>query len=126
LTTSRGHPFHMHIYRVQVVSGCVEHEIGEWYDTISSMGECVVRFPAVNFGGRVVFHCHVLPHEDNGAMAWLNVLNSPPADEERVCRENYDGSTLPFVSNSAGGRRSIEVAPLVSALVGAMVVGVRP
>jgi hypothetical protein len=32
-----------------------------------------VQFNAVNIGGRAVMHCHILRHEDGGAMSWLNV-----------------------------------------------------
>ena len=75
------HPFHLHIYHMQVVTqgGCGQHEEGEWYDTISD-GSCTVRFRTIDYGGRVVFHCHVLSHEDNGAMGWVSVTGGPAAD----------------------------------------------
>ena len=84
------HSFHLHIYHVQVVgtydvSGnrkfgfdCGHHQYGEWYDVIS--GFCIVRFRMIDFGGRVVLHCHVLKHGDDGSMIWINVAGGPPVD----------------------------------------------
>lgn len=67
------HPFHLHIFHVQVVSpdGCGDlHEFGEFYDTIYSPGiDCIVRFYVIDFGESVMMHCHYLVHEDGGAMA---------------------------------------------------------
>ena len=78
---SGGHPFHLHLYHMQVrqiaqltsdktvcfhyltppseqvqSTGCGGHEVGEWYDVISSADACVVRFQAVDVAGRCVMH----------------------------------------------------------------------
>jgi len=89
------HSFHLHIYHVQVVgthngSGgnkafgvdCGHHKYGEWYDVIS--GFCIVRFRMIDFGGRVVLHCHVLKHGDDGSMTWINVTDGPPIDRTLI------------------------------------------
>lgn len=88
LTRSKTHPFHLHLYHVLVVQpgGCGEqHEEGEFYDSISGneYEECKVRFKASDVGQRCVLHCHVLNHEDNGAMGWVDVVgpNMPRNDE---------------------------------------------
>lgn len=66
--------------------GCGDaHDYGEFYDSISTSGDCRVRFKATNFGGRCIFHCHVLGHEDKGAMAWADV------------KETAGGSTMPTI-----------------------------
>jgi hypothetical protein len=72
------HPFHIHLYHMQVVTpgGCGAHEEGEWYDTISAPGNCTVRFLTADFGQMCVLHCHVLFHEDAGSMAWVDVTGS--------------------------------------------------
>lgn len=77
LLSAYSHPFHMHLYHVQVVSpsGCGSHEYGEWYDTVGA--DCTVRFRAADIGERCILHCHVLAHEDMGAMGWVNVTGSP-------------------------------------------------
>jgi FtsP/CotA-like multicopper oxidase with cupredoxin domain len=78
------HPFHLHLYHMQVVTpgGCGAHEEGEWYDTISAPGNCTVRFFTADFGQMCVLHCHVLFHEDAGSMSWVDVtgLNMPRND----------------------------------------------
>ena len=38
---------------------------------------CVVQFKAVDIGQRMIMHCHVFSHEDNGAIHWMNVINTP-------------------------------------------------
>ena len=78
--------------------GCGAHQEGEFYDTISASGSCTVRFKTADFGQRMIMvsdrrphivhlfvvymmvlltasflqHCHVLNHEDNGAInLWM-------------------------------------------------------
>jgi FtsP/CotA-like multicopper oxidase with cupredoxin domain len=70
------HPFHLHLYHMQIATpnGCgPAYEEGEFYDTISAPGDCTVRFRTADIGQRCVLHCHVLYHEDNGSMSWVNV-----------------------------------------------------
>lgn len=64
------HPFHMHLYHMQIVSpgGCGQHEYGEWYDTVSSPTACTVRFKTADIGGRMVMHCHIIEHSDSKLM----------------------------------------------------------
>ena len=80
ISGSGAHPFHLHLYHMLVVSagGCGEqHRENEFYDTISAPGDCIVRFKTADFGQRMVMHCHVLNHEDKGAMVWMDVIGSP-------------------------------------------------
>jgi FtsP/CotA-like multicopper oxidase with cupredoxin domain len=80
---ARNHPFHLHIYHVQVDGGCGEYEDGEYYDTVAQ--NCTIRFdlsPATStvYDGRTIMHCHILEHEDQGAMGWADVMGGmgPP------------------------------------------------
>ena len=76
------HPFHLHIYHVQVQSDCGPYEAGEFYDVIA--GNCDLRFDmsdAEAFEGMTIFHCHILEHEDQGAMAWMEVTGGRPPPE---------------------------------------------
>jgi len=106
LNGATNHPFHLHVYHVQVQNDCGSFEAGEYYDVIA--GNCDIRFdlnPATSsvYNGRTIFHCHILEHEDQGAMAWLDVVGgmSPPTfpvntDIGTVYGEYYalgDGST---------------------------------
>ena len=85
LAVTNEHPFHLHVYHMQVVSpgGCgAIYEEGEWYDVVSAAttAPCLVRFRTADFGGRVMLHCHELTHGDSGAMGWVNVLGGPVPD----------------------------------------------
>jgi hypothetical protein len=83
LKGARNHPFHLHIYHVQVQQDCGEFEAGEYYDVVS--GNCNIRFDLSSatsspYSGRTIMHCHILEHEDQGAMGWANVVGGegPP------------------------------------------------
>ncbi len=76
------HPFHLHIYHFQAQAGCPgDFEEGEYYDTIA--GNCSVRFDlsaatSSPYEGRTIMHCHILTHEDQGAMTWMDVVGGAP------------------------------------------------
>lgn len=87
------HPFHFHVNHFQFLSfrprpGGLHKEYtdnlrsfglfpGQWRDTIPILdGETVVRWRAANFSGEIVYHCHMLKHEDEGMMSSYFVL--PP------------------------------------------------
>jgi len=83
LSGAQNHPFHLHIYHVQVVGNCGEYEDGEYYDVVA--GNCTIRFdlnPTTSsvYSGRTIMHCHILQHEDQGAMGWADVQGgqAPP------------------------------------------------
>jgi hypothetical protein len=82
------HPFHLHVYHYQMQDACGSggaFEDGEYYDTIA--GSCLVRLdsnPATTtaYDGRTIMHCHILEHEDQGAMIWADQQTGgfgPPA-----------------------------------------------
>jgi FtsP/CotA-like multicopper oxidase with cupredoxin domain len=75
------HPFHLHIYHVQVQQDCGPYEAGEFYDVIA--GNCELRFDMSAdqaYKGMTILHCHILEHEDQGAMGWMDVVGGrlPP------------------------------------------------
>jgi FtsP/CotA-like multicopper oxidase with cupredoxin domain len=81
LKGATNHPFHLHIYHVQVQGSCGDFEDGEYYDVVA--GNCTVRFnltPDTAYEGRTIMHCHILEHEDQGAMGWADVIGgtAPP------------------------------------------------
>lgn len=76
------HPFHLHIYHVQALSDDRDFEAGEYYDVVASSTD--IRFDLNDatsspYFGRTIMHCHVLQHEDQGAMGWLKVINGGTA-----------------------------------------------
>jgi hypothetical protein len=77
------HPFHLHVYHFQAMSRCGgDFEDGEYYDTMA--GNCSVRFDlnaatSSPYEGRTIMHCHILTHEDEGAMTWMDVVGGTPS-----------------------------------------------
>jgi len=81
LRGSGQHPFHLHIYHVQSVNCGGDYEDGEYYDVMAS--NCAVRFDlgastSSPYEGRTIMHCHILEHEDQGAMGWMDVQGGAP------------------------------------------------
>lgn len=76
ITGAVQHPFHLHIYHVQALADDGDFEAGEFYDVVSA--KMSVRFDlntatTTPYDGRTIMHCHILSHEDQGAMGWLDV-----------------------------------------------------
>jgi FtsP/CotA-like multicopper oxidase with cupredoxin domain len=87
LSLTQFHPYHLHAYPMQIQSNCAPHRQGEWYDTIAAVDTevgtaCVVRFKAQGEAGKTPMHCHLLRHEDAGAMTWANVIDGPSLPTE--------------------------------------------
>jgi FtsP/CotA-like multicopper oxidase with cupredoxin domain len=76
------HPYHQHVYHMQMQGACGAFEDGEYYDTIA--GSCSARFDLSGassvYDGKAVMHCHILSHEDQGAMGWMDIIGGldPP------------------------------------------------
>ena len=80
LSGTNAHPYHQHLYHMQPQANCGHHKQYEWYDTISASGDCPVRFKLADIGGRCVFHCHVLSHEDSKCrlpLSFIALLKKP-------------------------------------------------
>jgi FtsP/CotA-like multicopper oxidase with cupredoxin domain len=81
LAGATNHPFHLHIYHVQAQETSNDFEAGEFYDTISANMNVRFDLSATTgsaFAGRTIFHCHILAHEDLGAMGWMDVIGGTP------------------------------------------------
>jgi suppressor of ftsI len=80
--TEEGHPFHLHENSFQLVAiNDTPNEPMEVWDTFiippkvnGKNGSITIRIRFVQWFGKTVFHCHILPHEDTGMMA--NILMS--------------------------------------------------
>ncbi|WP_306357923.1 MULTISPECIES: multicopper oxidase domain-containing protein [unclassified Nocardia] len=81
------HPFHIHVNPFQVIDvrgippGDTTFDTDPyiWWDvfTLPPKGEFTLRtYFRPDVTGKTVYHCHILPHEDNGMMG--NVLIVPP------------------------------------------------
>ena len=74
LVTSNFHPFHQHTWPFQVQRDVVQGwlaQSGDWRDTLGASGSFLARSNLLTFStGKLVQHCHFVPHEDNGMMAY--------------------------------------------------------
>ena len=79
-TSPMDHPFHLHVWPMQVVDAPDAGPSGQpdWRDVVivPARGQVTVRIRFDDFGGRTVYHCHVLDHEDHGMMGTIEV--QPP------------------------------------------------
>ncbi|WP_172806666.1 multicopper oxidase family protein [Endozoicomonas arenosclerae] len=75
------HSFHLHVSPFQLpetVSTTGNYfQIGDWHDTLfipylpeEAENSIKVRFQPERYTGNYVMHCHILPHEDQGMMAY--------------------------------------------------------
>ncbi len=72
------HPFHLHGYQFQVLDrDGVAEPFRAWKDTFRVASRETVRFIVKfdGFPGLRLYHCHILPHEDDGMMG--NLLVEP-------------------------------------------------
>ena len=88
------HPFHLHVYHVQALRDDNDFEAGEYYDVVAS--KMSIRFDlnqssSTVYDGRTILHCHILSHEDRGAMGWLDVDGGagPPTFPDNTYSEYY-------------------------------------
>ncbi|HEU4947302.1 MAG TPA: multicopper oxidase family protein [Kribbella sp.] len=70
------HPFHLHVWPMQLL----ENSDGPvttptWLDVVDvpARSQVTVRIAFDDFGGRSVYHCHILDHEDRGMMGVIRV-----------------------------------------------------
>jgi FtsP/CotA-like multicopper oxidase with cupredoxin domain len=74
--TKEQHPFHLHTDYFQVISvNGVPYDAHGRQDTVivPSGGSVVIRPAFYDFRGTVLFHCHILSHEDGGMMGQVTV-----------------------------------------------------
>ena len=75
-TSPMDHPFHLHVWPMQVLSvGAQSTAAPAWQDIVNvpARSRSIVRVAFEDFGGKVVYHCHILDHEDNGMMGVIAV-----------------------------------------------------
>ena len=70
----RVHTYHQHVNSFQLVNigqggDDVFYQVGDWQDSVHDLsGTMTARFWVDNYPGRMMVHCHLLPHEDFGMM----------------------------------------------------------
>ena len=76
-TSNMNHPFHLHVWPMQILSiNGEEVQEPKWQDVISVpyLGKIKVRIAFENFGGKTMYHCHILDHEDLGMMGVIEAV----------------------------------------------------
>lgn len=81
-TTSETHPFHLHVVSFQLVAiNDKPLDRVEIWDTFAippkvggTNGSITIRMRFLQFTGKSVFHCHILPHEDTGMMQNFTIV----------------------------------------------------
>ena len=74
--TPMAHPFHLHVWPFQVIDASDQRTPPSgWKDVVDvpAGGWVRLRVAFRDFGGRAVYHCHILDHEDRGMMGVINV-----------------------------------------------------
>ena len=77
--TPMDHPMHLHVWPMQILAadGRPVDDV-RWQDVVNipAGGEVTVRIAFDRFGGRTVYHCHILDHEDRGMMGVVEAQQS--------------------------------------------------
>ena len=79
-----GHPFHLHINPYQIVTmtpdDATYFQAGDWHDTLYDGADtATVRLYTDTFTGKMVIHCHILEHEDQGMMGIFEITGTEGA-----------------------------------------------
>lgn len=74
-TSHMVHPFHIHAWAFQIIDRGDGKPDPGWRDTVAvPVGSKVrIRINFADFGGKSVYHCHILDHEDTGMMGIVQV-----------------------------------------------------
>jgi len=115
------HPFHHHINPYQIQNdlsfGFIAQK-GEWRDVVSNMEQYTVRTRTVDFVGKVIMHCHFLPHEDRGLMGYYMISANTskctstngvflPVAPDSVCQQTRDSDFCFDTTTSDSNRNNI-------------------
>ena len=110
---SSEHPYHIHVNWFQVLS--TTDQFGKvttydppiWMDTVNipMHGKVRTRMRFQHFQGKSVLHCHFLPHEDDGMMSLVEILDGSP----KIATITPTGDTI--VSNDYENRVQARFLP---------------
>mmetsp|Transcript_12238 Transcript_12238/g.22646 ORF Transcript_12238/g.22646 Transcript_12238/m.22646 type:complete len:629 (+) Transcript_12238:46-1932(+) len=112
------HPLHIHVNPYQITElpdnnapqGDGYFQVGDWHDTLLLPGmngqdSMKIRMQTDVFTGKMVLHCHILEHEDEGMMAWIDVVGTEGSvwanntDIENTCyRATFNASQVDWSS----------------------------
>jgi len=119
------HPMHIHVNHMQITemtSDASENgyfQVGDYHDTLllPSLGmhdSVKVRMQLDVFTGKMVVHCHVLTHEDEGMMAYINIsgrrgtLYESDKLDPTCYRGSFSSAASQVNNRSSGGKKFLE------------------
>ena len=140
------HPFHIHVNWFELHEE-TDHEGNVtvydpplWVDTanVPRSGSIVIRHRFENYQGKAVFHCHILPHEDEGMMSIIEIVEAAPLTQTVTSRggtlvsPDYEGQVVArfqpwavaedtevtYQYHSSPNQPTVNVAPAIPAEVG--------
>eukprot|EP00930_Biecheleria_cincta_P067272 TRINITY_DN5375_c0_g1_i4.p1 TRINITY_DN5375_c0_g1~~TRINITY_DN5375_c0_g1_i4.p1 ORF type:complete len:654 (-),score=82.18 TRINITY_DN5375_c0_g1_i4:146-1906(-) len=90
VTGANAHPLHMHVNPFQIISmgadtyGGGYFTTGDWHDTLlieasGGASSLTLRMQSDVFTGKMVVHCHILSHEDEGMMNIIQLTGTEGA-----------------------------------------------
>ena len=105
LVTSNFHQFHHHTWPFQMqrnVSDGWLAQRGDWRDVVGAPGSFTARVNLVLFNsGKLVTHCHFVPHEDHGLMAWHALMDPSLFDDTPIVPTRSNESSIPYQAPNA-------------------------
>jgi len=91
------HPYHLHVnpYQITGIWSDPYYMVGDWHDTMlpTSMNFATVKVNVDTFTGKMIAHCHLLEHEDNGMMGYWQITGKEGttwSGAKKVDPECYD------------------------------------
>jgi suppressor of ftsI len=97
--TDEGHPFHIHTNSFEVIGLPFDPNYRRVHDTIwippamnNVPSTITIRMRFQTFAGKEVYHCHILPHEDQGMMS--NFVIKGPESATLVRKNEFDLSAF--------------------------------
>jgi FtsP/CotA-like multicopper oxidase with cupredoxin domain len=114
-TSTNWHTFHIHQNPFQVIS--INGRKVDYIDYQDNVGlhpksTTVIRMHPIDFTGKLVFHCHVTYHEDNGMMSAVAIAKNPTRAQLAASTAAVHGIAI---SSSAYG--SSRLPPLPRAIL---------
>jgi len=131
LTGVNFHPYHQHVYPFQLTKGFDKDKNewqdasidssqggyfknGDWHDVIKTGNQVgiTIKYHPQKVLGRMMIHCHILPHEDTGMMSSEKIVidhncdcNRTKMDENQLL--NYD-TKMAFFANFENAKMTPE------------------
>jgi len=138
VTGANAHPLHIHVNPFQITAMPAASyknnyfKVGDWHDTLmltdlGANGAVTVRTQMDKYTGKAVIHCHILEHEDEGMMAWIDIqgtegatYNNSRTIDSTCVNTAWSGASTTATTTTTSGADATVPTVLVSLLLGMM------